>query len=309
MPKSILIIVCCLLLLTADAQVKMGYDPTSVNPAAVLELSNNPAAAPSAWKAFIPPGVDFTNAVFTSSSVWGIAGSPTPGAIVYNSSENYSNGFAGAGLYCWQRNSWALISTTVTDKIRAALSTNLASYDASPAGYWVTVTATEYNNLVTVVNGAAQYGISEIFMNSTPDNSWIGNFTIGGNVDAVKVPANNYIIALLVKTGSLNSTSAGSKLKISSSQLSSYTDYGPPLPNVATAGTTRLYFVLKKPSIITSSSPTWTSMYNSAFNFLGLSTTLGVGPEYYGSGDNNTLTTSNASDSYLQVISTANRQW
>ena len=104
MLKKILLIAFLLPIFTAGAQVKIGYDPTNVNPSAILELGNNPAAAPSTWKAFVPTVIDFSNAVFTSSSVWGIAGSPTPGAIVYNSSENYSNGFAGAGLYCWQRN-------------------------------------------------------------------------------------------------------------------------------------------------------------------------------------------------------------
>ena len=310
MLKQIFLIACTLSLFTAGAQVKIGYDPTNVNAAAALELGNNPAAAPSTWKTFVPTVVDFSNAVFTSSSVWGLAGSPTPGAIVYNSSENYSNGFAGAGLYCWERNTWALIHTAVPDKIRASLSTNLASYDASPDGYWVPVTAAEYSNIISVVNGAAQYGISEIFMNSTPNNAWTsGSFTIGGNVDAAKVPAFNYIIALSIKTGSSTSNSAGSKLKISSSQLTNYSDYGPGLPNIATGGNIRLYFVLKKPAVITSSSPSWTALYYVTGGFLGFSTVFGVGPEFYGPGDNSTLTTSNPSDSYLQVISTATRQW
>src|SRR5664279_4237211 len=66
------------------AQVKIGYNSGTVNEAAVLELSNNTAASPTTWKSFLPPNVDFTNGVFTTNYVWGIAGTPTPGAIVYN---------------------------------------------------------------------------------------------------------------------------------------------------------------------------------------------------------------------------------
>ena len=87
-------------------QVKIGYNPAVVNPSAVLELSNNTSAAPSTWTYFMPPQVDFTNPAFTSSAVWGIAGSPTRGAMVYNIGETYSNGFSGPGPYFWEGNQW-----------------------------------------------------------------------------------------------------------------------------------------------------------------------------------------------------------
>src|SRR5450432_1483284 len=92
------------------AQVKIGYNPGVVNSGAVLELSNDTAAAPANWRSFIPPKVDFTKAVFTSIYTWGIAGTPVAGAIVYNIGESYTNGFSGPGLYCWHRNSWAPVN-------------------------------------------------------------------------------------------------------------------------------------------------------------------------------------------------------
>jgi hypothetical protein len=98
MMKTVFTIIFVTAVYTGYTQVKIGYNSGTVNQGAVLELSNNPAASPTTWKSFVPPNVDFTNAVFTSNSVWGIAGTPTAGAIVYNTGESYSNGFSGAGV-------------------------------------------------------------------------------------------------------------------------------------------------------------------------------------------------------------------
>lgn len=300
-------------LITASAcysQVKIGYNSSTVNSAAVLELSNNIAAAPSTWKSFIPPMVDFSNAVFTANNVWGIAGTPTAGAIVYNVSETYGNGFSGPGLYCWQRNSWAPFNIMVTDKIRMSLSTSIASYDAAAVNSWVNVTGAEYNNLLTVVNGTARFATPEIYMNTSSSGGWSPNYTVGGSNNAAKVPASNYIIAWSVRTGNGTSSSLGSNLKVSIAQDSGYTTYGNPLPAIGNiAVNTRVYFVLKTPNIITPTSPSYTAMYNAETFFLGNNTFTGSGPEYYGSGDATSLPSSFPSDSYSQVISTATRQW
>jgi len=291
-------------------QVKIGYNSGTVNPAAVLELSNNTTAAPSTWKSFIPPQVNFSNAVFSTNYVWGIAGTPTDGAIVYNVSETYTNGFSGPGLYCWQRSSWAPINIMVVDKIRMSLSSSTASYDAAAVNSWVNVTAAEYNNLLIVVNGAAKYATPDIYMNTAPGGGWSPNFTIGGSNNVSKVPASNYIIAWSVKTGNGVSSSLNSKLKVSTSQTSGYTDYGNPLPNIGSiAINTRVYFVLKTPNIITAAAPSYTSMYNAVTFFLGNNTFVGSGPEFYSAGDASSIPTSFPSDSYSQVISTQTRQW
>jgi hypothetical protein len=290
------------------SQVKIGYNPSIVNPGAVLELSNNTAAAPATWQSFIPPKVDFTNAAFTSAYVWGIAGAPTSGAIVYNIGESYNNGFSGPGLYCWQINSWAFINVTVADRIRMSLSTSIAAYDAAAANTWVNVTASEYNNLITVVTGAAKYAAPELFMNTATSNGWTADYTIGGNPNIAKVPASSYIIAWSVRTGIGTTSTQNSKLKVSIAQTSGYTNYGSPLPNIGTiAANTRVYFVLKAPNTTTPSAACFTAVYNATTYFLGNNT--GAGSEYYVSGDSSSPNNSYPSDSYSQVISTQIRQW
>jgi hypothetical protein len=293
------------------SQVKIGYNSGTVNPAAILELSNDTANVPSTWKSFLPAQVNFSNPVFSTNYIWGIAGTPTAGAIVYNVGESYNNGFSGPGLYCWQRNSWAPISIIVIDKIRVSLSSSIATYDAATVNSWVNITAAEYNNLLVVVNGAAKYATPEIYMNTSSSGGWSPNYTIGGSNNVSRVPASNYIIAWSVRTGNGIASSLGSKLKISTSQSTSYTDYGNPLPNIGNiAVNTRVYFVLKTPNMITpAAAPSYTAVYNALTFFLGNNTFSSSGPEYYGAGDVSNFSGSFASDSYSQVISTATRQW
>jgi hypothetical protein len=299
-----------LIVCLCSAQVKIGFNATTVNPGAVLELSNNTSAAPSTWKSFFAAQVDFTNPVFTSSTVWGIAGSATTGAIVYNIGETYLNGFSGPGLYCWQRNVWAPFSILVPDKIRQTLSTSASAYDAAAVNTWVNITATEYANLLTAVSGTARYGMSEPYMGTSSSGGWSPDYTIGGNNNGVKVPASNYIIAWSVRTGNGISSSLSSKLKVSASQSTGYTDYGSPLPDIGNIEVnTRVFFALKLPFQLTPASPSYTAVYNALTFFLGNNTLSTSGPENYGSGDTPNLSLTFPSDSYSQVIATPLRQW
>jgi hypothetical protein len=218
--------------------------------------------------------------------------------------------FPGPGLYCWQRNTWAPVSITVTDKIRMALSTSIAAYDAATVNSWVNITAAEYANLLTVVSGAAKYATPEIYMNTSSSGGWSPDYTIGGSDNVAKVPASSYIIAWSVRTGNGIASSLGSKLKVSASRNSGYTDYGNPLPAIGNiAVNTRVYFVLKTPFMITPPTPSYTALYNALTFFLGNNTFSSSGPEYYGGGDVSSISLSFTSDSYSQVISTPTRQW
>ncbi|MDB5201409.1 MAG: Protein of unknown function precursor [Ferruginibacter sp.] len=308
--KTFLFISLFILSCQVSAQVRIGAGTQTVNPAAVLELSNNLAAAPSSWKSLIPPYVDFSNPAFTSNSSWGIAGTPVPGALVYNIAEKYTNGFAGPGLYCWQRNGWSPVVINVTDKIRAALITSVQAYDAAPVNSWVTVTGAEYVNLLTVVSGTARYATPEIYMNTTASGGWTNNYTVGGSLNSLKIPASSYIIAWSVRVGAGASNALGSKLKLSLLQNSGYTDFGSSLPNTGTINAnTRVYFVMKSPNLLSPDGNSFTAVYNAQTYFLGNNVAGGAGPEYFQPGDGGSPGTSYSSDSYSQVIATSTRQW
>ena len=64
MLRSIFTIFILLSIQICCAQVKIGPNAAVVNPAAVLELSNDPPHSPNTWKSFLPPQVNFSNAVF-----------------------------------------------------------------------------------------------------------------------------------------------------------------------------------------------------------------------------------------------------
>lgn len=139
---------------------------------------------------------------------------------------------------------------------------------------------------------------------------WEPDYTTGGNDNALKVPASNYIIAWSVQTGNGISSSLGSKLKISSSQKEGYVDYGSSLPKISNIqANTRVYFVLKKPTTTTPGTPSYTAVYNASKDFLGTTYAMDGGPEYYVAGDGSNPSAPQDADSYSQVISTAILQW
>jgi len=182
--------------LFGTSQVKIGNgSSTIVDPAAVLELSNNLATSPSTWKTFLPPQVDFSHAVFTSAATWGVSGSPVAGAVVFNVGNVFNNGFSGPGLYWWIGNKWTTFNSGNEDKLRASLSTSVTAYDTAADNSWILVTETEYNSLLVKVGGAAKYAANDSFMNLSMYNGWNQLYTVGGNASVSQVPPSNYIIA------------------------------------------------------------------------------------------------------------------
>lgn len=199
----------------------------------------------------------------------------------------------------------------VIDNVRPALSTSITAYDNAVENSWVSVTQAEYNNLLTTVSGSAKYGSSESYMLTTPNNQWTGGYMVGGNPNPAKVPPSNYIIAWSVKTGVSASSALNSKLKVSASQTSGYADYGSALPDIGTIpANTRVFFVLKKPLVVTPASPAFTAVYNVTSGFLGATSGAGYGPEYFQGSDVSFFNSgSGAFDAYSQVICTGVRQW
>jgi hypothetical protein len=231
MKLSLLTIAFAFVVFFCSAQVKIGSGTTTtVHPSALLELSNNLSESPYKWKTFLPPQVDFTHVIFSSASVWGVSGSPILGAVVFNIGNAISNGFAGPGLYCWIGDRWSLIGyaspvITVEDKLRKALSASLTAYDTAVNNSWVMISAPEYQNILSVVQGASQYAAKDSFMNLPSEIAWNQLYTVGGNAAVPQIPPSNYIVAWSVRTGVyFTSSSHHSKIKVSSSQLTGYTE-------------------------------------------------------------------------------------
>ncbi|WP_353718764.1 tail fiber domain-containing protein [Dyadobacter sp. 676] len=84
---------------TAYAQVKIGDNPTTINPGSALEIE-------SSNKGLLIPRISLSN-----TTTWGLAGTPAAGMSVYNTntgitSSNASYPSAGAGEYYFDGNGW-----------------------------------------------------------------------------------------------------------------------------------------------------------------------------------------------------------
>jgi len=309
MSRLLLTVALTFSLFICSAQVKIGSgDPNTVNPSAVLELSNDLSKPPSHWKTFLPPQVDFTHLIFSSSAVWGVAGSPVTGAVVFNIGKIYHNGFSGQGLYCWMGNRWSPLCIE-EDKLRRTLSTSAAAYDTAADNSWVMITEAEYNNLPSVINGASKYAATDSFMNLPSIIGWNQLYTVGGNASVSLIPPSSYIIAWSVRTGvNFGSSSHHSKIKVSSSQLAGYTDYGLSMPDYVVNADTRYYFMLKKPGSPTGGLPSYTAVYAFHAKFLG-GRPVTPARDYFTPGESATLNISYESQSAVQFICTPTKQW
>ncbi|MFN3783184.1 MAG: beta strand repeat-containing protein [Spirosomataceae bacterium] len=96
--------------IAATAQQKIGNNPGTLNPGAVLELE-------STNRGFLLPRISLT-----SLSTWGLNGAGTDGMMVFN-----TNATTGAGYYVWSNGAWNRIFTGTV----GAVTTNALAYNAT----------------------------------------------------------------------------------------------------------------------------------------------------------------------------------
>ena len=134
---------------------------------------------------------------------------------------------------------------------------------------------------------------------------------IGGGSSSILIPASSYIVAWSMRS-QFSTSPSNVKLKVSASQQTGYTQYGGVLPSDFVPDNTRVYYVLKRPSALTPSSPGYVTEYaGGSFNFLGALSPGTPDYELLGTGD-----VSNLDGSFhfpvklmAQVISTTQKQW
>src|SRR5688500_13435300 len=112
MKHHLIIALASLLTVCANAQVKIGDNPNTINANSLLELE-------STNKGFLPPRVALNSTV----SVAPLTGAVTAGMMVYS-----TGGTLADGYYYWNGTSWRLVATselnTVTKSASATLTKN-----------------------------------------------------------------------------------------------------------------------------------------------------------------------------------------
>jgi hypothetical protein len=102
--KKILYLLCMLFSFAANAQVKIGDNPTTINGSSLLELESS-----SSNKGLLLPRISLTN-----TTTWGlVTNTPVNGMIVYNTSTSITSSNisypiipGGAGVYYWDGTGW-----------------------------------------------------------------------------------------------------------------------------------------------------------------------------------------------------------
>ncbi|MBO9611356.1 MAG: hypothetical protein J7619_01605 [Dyadobacter sp.] len=157
------------------AQVKIGDNPTTINPGSVLELE-------SANKGLLMPRIGLTN-----TTVWGLLGTPAAGMHVYNTNASivstntaYPTLEAKIGEYYWDGTGWVALATvtksTVITTFQQSAGVVVTLPYAVSAGYCNALSCATYLNLggnFAIRNGANDVvvdftGYSNVTNNSTP---------------------------------------------------------------------------------------------------------------------------------------------
>lgn len=169
MKHHLIVVLASLLAICTHAQVKIGDNPNTIDPNALLELE-------STNKGFLPPRV----ALNSTASVAPLTGTVTAGMLVYSTGGSLADGY-----YYWNGTSWRLVATsglnTVSKSASATLTKNetfvLASNDITltlPA-----ITASDNGLSITIKNVGSHVHLVTAKGNSgaTIDSDTISNLT------------------------------------------------------------------------------------------------------------------------------------
>ncbi len=198
-------------------------------------------------------------------------------------------------------------TTTIAavDQIRAQLtSAQQITYDATPVGNWIKVTATQYNNIVNNIIGATKKGNSDAQVATRSvltsyTNTWMA-FGIG-STPSFEINSGEYVIAMI--TEAWNQTGGTSQLAYTT------TFTGSVIANIGSTagpstGGTRDYFVRKAPidSATETRYPvlTMTVSPNAVLNWPGFRST---------NNGSTWISTPNNQIPKIQIITTSTKSW
>jgi hypothetical protein len=209
----------------------------------------------------------------------------------------------------WLNNNgyWTSFSAiSVSDAIYDSLSLSAkTAYTAATVGNFISVSITDYNNVVNDVLGTNRYGTTEIQMSGVSSTSWGGGFAIQ-NPYQTPVPINNYIIGF-----SIWPDRASSNILYSGSVTGASTTYTKIGNTVTNNSGGRQFYIRKTPQDYTTGN-TYFAGYTS-----GTQITKGsaIVPTYYKSAGGTTVTPTwstwngNTVPPAFQVIATSTKSW
>ena len=295
-----------------------------------VSYSTTPAALPSPVAA--GNTINFTAAGGTPNTTgisWTVTSTPATG--VFSSSSSGTGNTAAVTLVANSAVSFVTVTfntanacgllvsgtqtVTLNDQLRVALSaagcTSCAAYDSAAVDTWVQITAAEYAQIdnFTTVNIAA---CNETLMNGTggtlgDNGNKFAVLSIGTNTS--QLPANNYVIAFSAFAYSGN-VGTGSYLKYSTSATTGFTMSGPSFSFSPVGSKTRIYNIMKRPSLVlNSSSATYVGYFDNTFSATYFNST-GSSYNYNNPSDSPNLSSVSSNFAILyQIKGTATKKW
>lgn len=139
---------CMMLFSTTEvsAQVKVGDNPTTINPGSVMELE-------STNKGLMMPRISLTN-----TTTWGLAGTAAAGMHVYNTNTGITSSNAAypilaakIGEYYWDGTGWVALAPVGSQSAVAQAKVSAPSYSYYPAPSQIVIASTVFdvgNNIV-----------------------------------------------------------------------------------------------------------------------------------------------------------------
>ena len=207
------------------------------------------------------------------------------------------------------------------DAIRGQLSTRADAYDAAAVNQWISISAAEYNNLALNVPGAVRKGASDTVLatnHNTINTMTGGTYTslASGLLTSDQIPPSNYIFAYRLKTSGLETaTMTNCQVKFNATSANgTYTALGNALPVPYTSATpvayTNYYYVLKRPTLLTSSTAnTFIAIYDPNRN-IGVPTSQNTAFYFVSTNVNNFTNASYTNGTVAQqVLCTPTKSW
>lgn len=153
------------------------------------------------------------------------------------------------GLLLENQNNAGSFSATVTileDQLRPYIVASRAAYDIAANNTWVKITQTEYNNLAANIQSVTKVGATDTQVNTrlvaTAYNlSQTSDFTI---------PANTYVFGMILEPWNMTSVGNVGYTTTVTGSIGNYSAYFSNNFGSLTGGV-RNYFVLKRPTVIT----------------------------------------------------------
>lgn len=197
------------------------------------------------------------------------------------------------------------VNLTNRDDIADLLTTSATAYGNASANDWVKITEAEYDNLMADLNETSRNGLTDSMFTSVSSNAGANNYTvasIGGGVTTI--PANSYTIAFKYQSETVNVRSTD-QVKVSDGTIQgTYKNVGNTL--VSHSGAEVHYFVIKGNSVKTGNTEGHLGFYSSNTTAY---TNFPLVTNYYVSGNQNTISSTENINYYFQSVSTTQKQW